>query len=747
MSSSDPLETFRDEAADLLAGLESALMQLEDDPHNNALIDEAFRSLHTIKGSGNMFGLTPLVSFTHTVETAFALVRDGKAPMSKRLVELGLAAKDQVAELVRHPEPDEELLVRGEEILSDLRSVYPVVDETTGKVGNDERNDSASNTSEGNGSDDRETTLRIRFAPESRFFREGSNPLLILRELKELGEALVIGYTHGVPQLDELDPEACYLQWDILLTTSSDENAVRDVFIFVEDSAEIAIEQIDSGSIDDTDLDYKRLGEILVARGDLQPEDVERAVADRGYLGDVLVDRGYLTQEQVEAALQEQQYVRKRRETRTQSGSDPQSNSIKVSTDKLDTLVNLVGEFVSVHASLSNIASQEENPALRNVSERMEALIRDVRDLAMDLHMVPVSTLFSTFRRLIRDLSRELGKEVQLELEGTDTELDKNVIERLKDPMLHIIRNSLDHGLESPDEREADGKPRQGTLRITASYSGASVVIRVEDDGGGIDSEAVLRKAIEKGIVGDGESMSENEVNELVFAPGFSTAEHATDVSGRGVGMDVVRSNIESLGGSIRLESSFSVGTTISIRIPLTLAIVEGLLVRTAGQHYLVNISNVLECLDYAAVTRAGGNQNVIEYRGRLIPFVHLDEHFGLNSDDSNGGVEAPVERALDERKPVDQVSVGEAPPPSRNTSEIAESVKNDRRQLLVVSSDERVLGLVVDDVLDTFQSVVKSLGRMYDNVPGVSGAVILGDGDPALMLDVDRLTRLGGSN
>ena len=744
MSSSDPLETFRDEAADLLAGLESALMQLEDDPQDTALMDDAFRSLHTIKGSGNMFGLDPLVSFTHTVETAFALVRDGKAAMSPRLVELGLAAKDQISELVQHPEPDESLLARGEELLDELRREYPAVEKPAAAAGEAEESSGGRGQAESDDQGESERTFRIRFAPRPDLFREGSNPLLLLKELKELGEALVIGYTDAVPQLDELDPEACYVRWDILLTTQVDENAVRDVFIFVEDSAEIAIEQIDSASIDETDLDYKRLGEILVARGDLKPEDVERAVADRGYIGDILVDRGLLTEEQVEAALQEQQYVRRRRETRTQADSGPQSNNIKVSTEKLDTLVNLVGEFVSVHASLSNIASHHDNAQLRNVSERLETLVRDVRDLAMDLHMVPVSTLFSTFRRLIRDLSRELGKEVELELQGTDTELDKNVIERLKDPMLHIIRNSLDHGLESPDAREAAGKPRQGTLRITASYSGASVVIRVEDDGGGVDSEAVLQKAIERGIVNNGESMSEEEVTELIFAPGFSTAKQATDVSGRGVGMDVVRSNIESLGGTIRLESTHGVGTTIFIRIPLTLAIVEGLLVRTSGQHYLVNISNVLECLDYSSVTQGTGNQNLIEYRGRLIPFVHLEDQFRLHADappDNNGASGAHSSPVNPNGAEAAGGSAGGAA-----SGAAAGSAGGDRRQLLVVSSDERVLGLVVDDVLDTFQSVVKSLGKVYENVPGVSGAVILGDGDLALMLDVDRLTRLVAS-
>ena len=720
MSASDPMGTFREEVGELLDRLESALIRLEETLDDPELIDEAFRSLHTIKGSGGMLGLHELVSFTHTVEAAFALVRDGHEQISESLIELGLQAKDQIADIMASPELDDETRSEGDRILAQLRAVYPALESARPPHTGTSEATAGSPSIKPIGSADigradgdhagtarGETTFRIQFAPKPRLFRVGANPILLLKELRELGETVIIGLMDRLPVLDELDPEACYLRWDILLTTEADENAVRDVFIFVEGEAEIFIEEIDSENLEESDIDYKRIGEILVSRGLVTPEEVQQAVNEKQYLGDVLVEKGLLTNEQIDAALQEQQYVRRRRETRQRAAAESQQ-SIKVDTEKLDALVNLVGEFVAEHATLSRISADLGDGRLTSVSERLEALIREVRDVAMDLHMVPVEMLFSTYRRLIRDLSRELGKEVHLELDGTDTEMDKNVIERLRDPMLHIIRNSLDHGIEQPEERVRAGKPREGTLRVAASYSGAHVLIRVSDDGAGINREAVWHKAVERGLLTGDEELEPHEIYDLICAPGFSTTETATNVSGRGVGLDVVRSSIEGLSGSIHIDSEEGSGTTINIRIPLTLAIVEGLLVRVSDQHYLVNLANVLECIDYSTVARHSSDRQLIEYRGSLLPFFDLGAYFSTDCGATG------------------------------DTSE---------KQLVVVSSDGRTVGLLVDEVYDTFQSVIKSLGKMYENVPGVSGAVILGDGRLALMLDVDRLTRTESTN
>lgn len=691
----DPLETFREEVTELLSSLERALMKLEDDPADTGMIDEAFRSMHTIKGSGNMLGLTELGAFTHTVETVFAHVRDGHAAVTPRLIELGLAARDHIESLLATVEPDERLNADGAAIVNELLQEYPL---DSGRAGGATvRAAPAATESDAQG----ETTWRIQLLPASSAFQTGNNPVPLIRELMELGEVLVAGFTDQVPPVEELDPELCMLSWDILLTTDAGENAVRDVFIFVDDDWDIRIAAIDESSLDAADLDYKRLGEILVERGDITADDLANAVNTRSYIGDTLVQQGFVSPERVEAALKEQDLVRKRRESRQ---SLETSNTIKVRTEKLDTLVNLVGEFVSEHATLQRLAAQAGDPEILSTAERLEGLIRDTRDLAMQLHMVPVEVLFSGYRRLVRDLAKELGKDVKLVLEGVDTELDKNIVERLKDPLLHIIRNSLDHGLETPEERTAAGKHPQGTLIMKAYYSGAHVAMRISDDGRGINTDAVREKAIDRGLISEDAQLGEQELNELIFAPGFSTAKKTTSVSGRGVGMDVVRQNIENLGGSIRIESERGQGSSMHLRIPLTLAIVEGLLVEVADQAYMATMSSVVECVELDDSNRRG-DQKLMQYRGKLVPFIDLREYFlGITENrEMTGG----------------------------------------RRQILMVHSEDRMIGLVVDNIRDTFQSVVKTLGKMYEGVEGVSGAVVLGDGRLALMLDIDRLSRL----
>lgn len=699
----DPLETFREEARELLGRLESALMQLEEDPGDADSVGSAFRSLHTIKGSGNMFELEDLVSFTHTVESVFAAVRDGVIPMSGELAELGLQAKDHIAALLEGEAETGGLAEEGRRLENALRALVPGGEATAGTA---TTAGAAASASTGAGSSPggtadaptEERTYRITFAPHRDIFRTGGNPLLLLKELGELGQTLVMGFADRIPRLEDLDPEACHFAWDIVLTGATDENGVRDVFIFVEDDAELSVTLIDEGSVLDTDISYKRLGEILVERGDIAPEDLERAVGSPEYLGEALVDAGYVSRERVTSALREQQYVRRIREQRQVAET---TSSIKVGTDKLDTLVNLVGEFVSMHANLSHQAEARGDRDFIALSERMEALVRDLRDLSIDMHMVPVEVLFSGFRRLVRDLARDLGKDVALRIEGSETELDKNVIDALKDPLLHILRNSIDHGVEPADERAAAGKERTATVRLAAYYAGTSVVIEVRDDGAGIDAEKVHARAVERGIIAADAELGEEQLRDLIFAPGFSTAAEATNVSGRGVGMDVVRQNIEKLGGTVRVASTPGAGTTISLRIPLTLAIVEGLLAEVAGGYYLINIAYIVECLDMQAVRRDVG-QRIIDFRGEVLPYFDLRAFFGFEPADA------------------------------------------ERSQLIVVTNDERRIGILVDAIHENYQTVIKSLSALFQGVEGISGVITLGDGTPALVLDVDRLVRVG---
>ncbi len=716
----DPLETFREEARELLTELERALMQLEEDPADADSVDSAFRSLHTIKGSGNMFDLDQLVSFAHIVESVFARVRDGNTPVSAELVELGLQARDHIGALLATGDAAAEgLLEEGAELEKRLLALGGGEDAAGADAGAATGGGPAAGATEpaeapattaatatpdatpddpDADAEAEERTYRVTFVPGEDLFRTGTNPLLLIKELGELGSALVMGFTDRVPSLDSMDPEACYISWDIVLTSSAGENAIRDVFIFVEGNSEVSVQLIDEGSVLDTDISYKRLGEILVERGDIAAGDLEQAMGSRDYLGETLVERGYITPERVESALQEQQYVRRIREQRQVTET---TSSIKVSTEKLDSLVNLVGEFVSMHANLTHRAETREDREFIAMGEQMEALVRDLRDLSIDMHMVPVDILFSGFRRLVRDLAQDLGKEVALQIEGSETELDKNVIDSLKDPLLHIIRNSVDHGLETPEDRRAAGKDPQGTVRLAAYYAGTNVIIEVADDGKGIDAEKVKAKAAERGIIAADAELSEEQMLDLIFSPGFSTAAAATNVSGRGVGMDVVKQNIEKLGGTVRVESRPAKGTRMSLRIPLTLAIVEGLLARIAGGYYLINLAYIVECIDMQAMER-NADQRIIDFRGEVLPYFDLRRFFGF-------------------------------PPASVEQS-----------QLVVVSNDERKIGLLVDSIHDNYQTVIKSLSKVFERVEGISGAVTLGDGTPALMLDVDRLVRVG---
>lgn len=725
---SDPLETFKEEARELLQSLEESLMQLEQHPNDADLVDSAFRSLHTIKGSGNMFDLTSLVEFTHVVENVFDKVREGKVDADSKLINLGLQAKDQIAQILASPEDED--VVQGSKILANAFKAFLPVEEraggaATGSAGvgsaaaqglalaeGDPATEGTATDGGGAGTGAPQT-YRIVFTPPADFFRTGGNALGLIQELTELGQTLVMGFCGEVPPIDRIDPEACYLSWDIVLTTKHDANAIRDVFIFVDEPGVVRVEVIDQGEIlEQEDISYKRLGEILVERGDIEAAQLQQAMTSKEFLGETLVAKGYVSGEKVQAALEEQKYVRSIRENRQVVET---SSSIKVNTEKLDSLVNLVGEFVSMHANLTHIAEEKDDREFKSVSEQMDGLIRELRDLSIDMHMVPVDTLFSGFKRLVRDLSNELGKQVRLEVEGSDTELDKNVIDALKDPLLHIIRNSVDHGIESAEDREAAGKPSKGTVRLTAFYAGANVVIQISDDGGGIDAERVRRKAVDRGLIADDAELSEEEMLALVFQPGFSTAEEATNVSGRGVGMDVVKQNIEKLNGSVRIQSTPGEGTVIAIRIPLTLAIVEGLLARIGAGYYLINLTYIVECLDFEAVRRTS-NQQMIDFRGEVLPYYDLRRYFGVNGT----GDDTPAAAGGDGHG--DGHGAG---------------------QLVVVSLEDRRVGLVVDDIQDKYQTVIKSLSRVFERAEGVSGAIILGDGTPALMLDVDRLVKV----
>jgi two-component system chemotaxis sensor kinase CheA len=721
---------FLEEAYELLAELETTLLELEDTPDDLDIIGRIFRAMHTIKGSGAMFGFDEISAFTHEVETIFDLVRNGEMAATKELIDLTLSARDHIKVMLDSPDTNAEHKQEGDVIVEALKKLAPRTQTDQQPVSEGET------VSEDNNplSDEleRKITYRIRFRPSPDIFAVGNNPVYLLNDLRSLGDCSVIAHKEEIPLLQDMDPESCYVYWDAVLTTKEGINAIKDVFIFVADDCKLDINVIDdSGGFDEAALSnemhergfitkeatdqlkasYKRLGEILVDRGDITQYDLNKALETQRPIGEVLVEAGLVDRATVESALAEQQRVKEIRKNdsavqqkkvavaQQRQIKSETASSIRVASDKLDKLVDLVGELVTVQARLTQTSSSRNDPEILSIAEEVEHLTNELRDNTMSVRMVPIGSMFSKFKRLVRDLSAETGKEIEMTTEGAETELDKTVIERLNDPLVHLIRNSIDHGIELPQVRETNTKTRQGLVHLSARHSGANVLIEIKDDGAGLNAEAIKAKAVELGLIDAGAEVSEKELFQMILAAGFSTAQKVTSVSGRGVGMDVVKQNIEALRGSIEISSEKGAGTTITLKLPLTLAIIDGLLVEIGDDYYVMPLSLVEECVELTRddVARAHGRQ-IANVRGEIVPYISLREQFSFNGD------------------------------------------KPDIEQIVIVSIKNQRVGFVVDDVVGEHQTVIKTLGKFYKDVEGLSGATILGDGTVALILDVPKL-------
>ena len=676
-------QAFKEEALELLGELETSLLELEEDPKNDEVINRVFRAMHTIKGSGAMFGFEDIASFTHEVETVFDLARNGQISVSKELLDLTLLARDHILSMLDGEEHG--IGTRAREVIVGLKALTPAQAHAEPDSVSMEAPPTCATSSDMG-------TWRIRFAPPRNLFLSGTNPAALLEELCEMGEHHVIMHTKEIPELSELDPEQCLVWWDVILTTARSEDEIRDVFIFVEEDSELTIQMVGScQSIDDES--YKLIGQILVEKNDITKDALERILLDRKPIGQLLSEAGLVSPSQVEAALIEQQEVKRLRQT---ASSDSQTSSIRVPAQKLDFLVDLVGELVTAQARLTQFASEQNDARLQAISEEIERLSDELRDNTLGIRMLPIGSTFSRFKRLVRDLSQELGKRIILETHGEDTELDKTVIERLTDPLVHLLRNSIDHGIESPEVRAARGKNPEGRIELSAEHSGGEVLIRIIDDGAGIDPERIRAKAVEKGLIAHDTLISDKDTLMLIFAPGFSTAEKITNVSGRGVGMDVVKRNIDALRGRVSLESVPGGGTTVSVRIPLTLAIIDGLQVQVGDSYFIMPLSAVEECVEL--IRKEKDRAAFINLRGQMVPYVSLRSSFDIP---------------------------GQTP---------------DIEQVVVCNSQGSRVGIVVDRVIGEHQTVIKSLGKVYQDVRGISGATIKGDGSMALILDIAAL-------
>lgn len=690
-------QVYREEAYELLTELETGLLELEKNPHNLEIIGQVFRALHTIKGSGAMFGFDEIASFTHEVETVFDLVRDGKIEVSKDLINLSLRAKDQIKHMLDIADTEEPI---DQETLNDIISSYrSYISDTPQKEAPRDLTDHVV------ASNQIEVTYRIRFRPKPYIFQNGTNPILLLDQLRELGECKIIAQPDAIPLIHAINPESCYVYWDIILTTKKTLDDIKDIFIFVEDCADIKIDMIDLENDLDEDESGYRLGEILVQRGDLTPSDVQHALNSQKRIGEILVEADLVNPAAVESALAEQEFIKTSRKKRRDGVVQ---SFVRVPSDRLDTLVNLVGELVSVQARLSRKASLKIDAELLSISEEVERLTAELRNNIMNIRMLPIGTTFNMFKRVVRDLSTELGKEAILLTEGGQTELDKTVIDQLNDPLIHIIRNCIDHGIEPPEIREKKGKSKQGIIRLCAEHSGASVLISISDDGAGINKEAVRQKAVEKGLIAQDTPISDEDMIKFIFAPGFSTSKSVSDVSGRGVGMDVVKRSIEALHGSVTVHSQPEKGTKITLKLPLTLAIIDGLLVKIGDENFVLPLAIVEECIELSQRQASAARiQNIIDFRGEIVPYINLRGLFFSSQE-------------------------------SFQNNESAQPTL-----IVIVESKNGRIGLEVDHVIGQYQTVIKSLGKMYQTIPWISGATILGDGSIALIIDVNQLLKI----
>lgn len=651
MTSSDPTAAFRVEADELLDQIEQGLLDLGHRLDDQDLIDAVFRGLHTLKGSGAMFGFDALAGFTHHCESAFDRVRKRLAPATPELVAVILAAQDHMRALLEDPAGSAASV--GEEILERLQAAIdgaPAIADAAAPAAR---------------------AWRMSFRLPLDAMANGSNPLMLLDELRALGESRIVALTDRIPPIGDLVPTECHFGWDVQLRGDISRSDIEDVFIFVMDDMELEIAEVD-------------------AHGAFAP-----SVTETGAVSPSDHSPGTIPMAIPSASVEEP------------GKSLPKaSETVRVPAERLDLLMDRVGELVIVQSRLSQLAqggAGAANQILHSISEEIERLAGELRDTMMVLRMVPVATLFGRFRRLVHDLARDTGKAIELTTEGETTEVDKTVMERLADPMVHLIRNSCDHGLETADERVAAGKPATGQVMLSAKQAGGEVIIAIRDDGRGIDRERVRAKAEAQGLLQPGQVASDHDVLQMIFHPGFSTAEQVTSLSGRGVGMDVVKRTIESLRGTIDVTSVPGQGSTISLRIPLTLAIIDGLLIRVGTARYVIPLSAVEECIELSLEEdlRSRG-RSLITLRERLVPFMRLREMFDTQT------------------------------PPDPH------------QKIVIISTGSDRVGLVVDQIIGSHQTVIKPMSPVHCDVTIFAGATILGDGNVALILDVAQLVALG---
>lgn len=671
-------QKFVEEATDNVASIEEALFELENDPENKEIIERLFRSMHTIKGGGAMFGFNDLSNFTHNLETIYDHIRNDKIKVTKDIISLTFESLDYIRLLLEKgqlTDPDD--IAHQQDYIKRLQAHFAPGEGlyvNPNKVGQQQAAQPAVEKEEAAGP----KNYLVNFEPFENLLSNGTNPLFIIEDLMALGEAKTVSYLQDVHPFTEFEPLAMRIKWQVVLQTEQDVNDIKDVFIFVEDDCKVEITELPKGDI--------------VSNTDKLPE----LMANAHSTGVMLKKEDF----DVFKVVKQAAATAAKPEAKQQQQETAKIATQRVSSAKIDELVNAVGELVTMQAQLNLIASKSNNEAFASITEQMEKITRQLRETSFEMSLVPLQGELVRFQRLVRDLSNKLGKQLEFVVEGGDIELDKNIIEHLIDPLLHIIRNSGDHGIEMPEERIKKGKNPKGTILLKAFYSGSNVVIQIIDDGKGMDPAKIFAKAVEKGVVDGNAKMTKQEILNLIFASGFSTAEKVSDVSGRGVGMDVVRSKIQEVRGEVSVDSEIDQGTTLTLDIPLTLSIIDGLLTKINDEQFIFPLSNIERILNPQEVKfNENGIGNIFTYNGEQVQFIDLNNLFYY--------------------KPVEDIQ---------------------KSKILLVKNGDKHVGMVIDQIIGEYQIVVKPLGRFLRKVDMISGASVMGDGSLSLIIDTTRL-------
>ncbi|WKC76273.1 chemotaxis protein CheA [Borreliella valaisiana] len=710
MDSSDVIDkfknSFKEESIENISDIEQALLNLEVSSDQD-IINSIFRNLHTIKGSSGMFGFNFTASLVHEIETVLDVVKDGRATFNQAAIDATLMSVDFIRELIEGDEVISEIdfdkrkqfLVNEIKKVLEISNVKDAFQETLKndfpnpnnsfvledvKVNSDNKFDDEALRSEFK-------SYKILFSPAKGILFHGHKPINLLSKLINLGSGHIRAKVDNIPDLELISPDNVYVDWEIRLDTEESRENIEDIFVFLDSQSKVDIQELEKCFEADKG-DGVGLESFNLLR-------LDRSIKDSGnpaFKKSEFVEKSFFNGDKSRSNVQDDT-VR----------SKVNIASIKVDSKKLDHLVNLVGELVTIQSKLSKEAENRNSNILNSISAEFSLLINELRDYTTGLRTVPLEILFVKFQRIVKDLSTSLGKSIIYRAYGGDTVLDKSIIEKLNEPLVHLIRNSIDHGIESPEEREGLGKDPKGIIKLSACQSGDSVIVIIEDDGRGLDKNKILKKAVERNIISDSvaKTLSDIDVYNLIFEPGFSTASSVTDISGRGVGMDVVKKQVESLRGHVVLESELGKYTRTKLIFPLTLAIIEGWLVRVKDEHFIVPLSNVESCLEsnklISQIDGVETKSNVMNYRGSMISFIRLREFFQVSSE------------------------------------------KSFSEQVVVVNTNSGKMGIVVDEVLGQHQTVIKALGKIYSRVEGISGATILGDGSLALVVDIDAITKL----